>query len=59
VLGFIKGFKAFNCGKPHVPLQSGAGYHWPLPMIFGKHVHKSFFAESLPDPMHINEVLVA
>jgi hypothetical protein len=33
-------------------------------MIMGKqpmctHVHKSFFAESLPGPTHINEVLVA
>jgi hypothetical protein len=24
------------CGKPQTPLQDGAGYHWPLPMIMGK-----------------------
>jgi hypothetical protein len=25
-----------ECGKPHVPLQGVAGYHWPPPMIMGK-----------------------
>jgi hypothetical protein len=32
---FIK-TKRGRCGNPHVPLQSGTGYHWPLPMIMGK-----------------------
>jgi hypothetical protein len=58
-------FKKINlaCGKPQKPLQDGAGYHWPPPMIMGKHpmcaCAVDFFAESLPGPRHIYEVLVA
>jgi hypothetical protein len=25
-----------SCGKLQTPLQDGAGYHWPPPMIMGK-----------------------
>jgi hypothetical protein len=32
---FIK-IKRGRSGKPQTPLQDGAGYHWPLPMIMGK-----------------------
>ena len=28
--------QALVCGKPQMPLQDGAGYHWPLPVIMGK-----------------------
>jgi hypothetical protein len=55
--------KINSCGKLQTPLQDGAGYHWPPPMIMGKQpmcaCAVEFFAESLPGPTHINEELVA
>jgi hypothetical protein len=59
---FIK-IKRGRCGKLQTPLQDGTGYHWPPPMNMGKQpmcaCAQEFFAESLPGPTHINEVLVA
>ena len=56
------GYELF-CGKPHMPLQDGAGYHWPPPISLGKQpmcaCAVEFFAESLPGPRHVNEVLKA
>jgi hypothetical protein len=50
-------------GKPHTPLQDGAGYRWPPPISLGKQSMCAcaieFFAESLPGPRHVNEVLKA
>jgi hypothetical protein len=55
--------KTTFCGKPHTPLQGGAGYHWPPPISLGKQpmcaCAVEFFAKSLPGPGHVNEVLKA
>ena len=41
-----------TCGKPHMPLQGGAGYHWPPCIRLGKQpmctYAVKFFAKSLP-----------
>jgi hypothetical protein len=43
-----------------MPLQNGAGFNKPTPMNMGKQPMCAcaieFFAESLPDPRHLNEV---
>ena len=61
-LHFIK-TKRRRCGKPHMPLQGGAGYHWPPPISLGKQpmcaCAVEFFAKSLPGLRHVNEVLKA
>jgi hypothetical protein len=54
-----------QCGKPHVLLQSGAGYCWPPCISLGKQpmctYAVKFFAKILPGPGMImrydNEVL--
>jgi hypothetical protein len=42
------------CGKPHVPLQSGAGYCWPPRISLDKQpmctYAVKFFAKTLPGP---------
>ena len=52
-----------QCGKPQTPLQNDAGFNKPTPMNMGKQPMCAcaieFFAESLPDPRHVNEVLRA
>lgn len=52
------------CGKPHVLLQGGAGYHWPPRISVGKQpmctYAVKFFAKTLPGPgmiMRFCEVL--
>jgi hypothetical protein len=53
------------CGKPHVPLQGGAGYCWPPRISLGKQpmckYAVKFFAKTLPGPgmimRYVNEVL--
>ena len=41
-----------NCGKPHMPLQGGAGYCWPPRISLGKQpmctYAVKFFTKSLP-----------
>jgi hypothetical protein len=43
-----------ECGKPHVPLQSGAGYCWPACISLNKQPMCTYavklFAKSLPGP---------
>ena len=52
-----------RCGKPQTPLQNGASFNKPTPMNMGKQPMCActieFFAESLPGPRHVNEVLRA
>jgi hypothetical protein len=42
------------CGKPHMPLQGGAGYRWPPRISLGKQpmctYAVKFFTKSLPGP---------
>jgi hypothetical protein len=46
--------KLKSCGKPHVPLQSGAGYCWPPLISLDKQPMCTYavklFAKSLPSP---------
>jgi hypothetical protein len=48
------GFLLCSCGKPHVPLQSGAGYCWPPRISLDKQPMCTYavklFAKSLPGP---------
>ena len=52
-----------RCGKPQTPLQNGASFNKPTPINMGKQPMCActieFFAESLPGPRHVNEVLRA
>jgi hypothetical protein len=52
------------CGKPHMPLQGGAGYRWPPRISLGKQpmctYAVKFFTKSLPGPgmiMRLHEIL--
>ena len=62
-LHFIK-TKRGRCGKPHVLLQGGAGYHWPPHISLGKQpmctYAVKFFTKSLPGLgmiMRLHEIL--
>jgi hypothetical protein len=52
-IGFKK-LKLQQCGKPHVPLQSGADYCWPPRISLDKQpmctYAVKFFAKILPGP---------
>jgi hypothetical protein len=60
---FIK-TKRGRCGKPHMPLQGGAGYCWPPRIRLGKQPMCTytvkfffFFSQVTAWPRHDNEVL--
>jgi hypothetical protein len=52
-----------RCGKPQTPLQNGTGFNKRMAMNIGKQPMCTcaieFFAESLTDLRHVNEVLRA
>jgi hypothetical protein len=61
---FWRIWQPHRCGKPHVPLQSGAGYCWPPCISLGKQPMFTYavklFAKILPGPvmiMRFHEVL--
>jgi hypothetical protein len=51
-LGNSEDMVTCDCGKPHVPLQGGAGYCWPPRINLGKQPMCTyavmFFAKTLP-----------
>ena len=48
------------CGKPHMPLQGGAGYRWPPRISLGKQpmcIYSKVFHQVTAWPGHDNEAL--